>query len=373
MIAPIDVGVLSAPAQKLAQPGAPQKLRDMAARGIAPGLKPGDVVTLLVLLASREEEPSRAAAEKTLSALPDPLLQGALGGELLQPLVIDRLARLYTDRLPVVERLCAMPGIAADTLEELARTGGEAVTELIAVNEERLLTSPRIIERLYLNKHTRMSTADRLVDLAARNGVELTGIPAWREVSIAIKDELIAEPSPEPTPDDVLFAETQALAEALAAEETVDTHVEDEEGKEEIKERYIPLSKRLADMTMSQRIRRAMLGSREERMLLVRDSNRLVASAAVRSPQMQEEEVVLITRNRNISDEVLRIIATTPEWMKSYTVKRNLVENPRTPVLVATRLVQHLRESDLRGVSKSKNVTSPVKDAARRHLDRRKS
>ncbi|AUX22892.1 hypothetical protein SOCEGT47_034080 [Sorangium cellulosum] len=372
MIAPIDVGALSAPAQKMAQPTAPQKLRDMAARGIAPGLKPGEVVTLLVLLASREGEPARETAEKTLAALPEPLLQGALGGD-LPPLVIDRLARLYADRLPVAERLCASPNIAEETLEELARIGGEALTELIAVNEERLLRSPRVIEKLYLNKNTRMSTADRLVDLAARNGVELTGIPAWREASLAIKDELIAEPSPEPTPDDMLFSETQALAESLAADQAVDTHVEDEEGKEELKEQYVPLYKRLADMTISQRIRRAMLGSREERMLLVRDTNRLVASAAVRSPQMQEEEVVLISRNRNMSDEVLRIIATTPEWLKSYTVKRNLVENPRTPVLLATRLIQHLRESDLRSVAKSKNVTSPVKDAARRHLERRKT
>ncbi|WP_437682935.1 hypothetical protein [Sorangium sp. So ce131] len=372
MIPPIDVGALSAPAQKMAQPTAPQKLREMAARGIAPGLKPGEVVTLLVLLASREDEPARETADKTLAALPEPLLQGALGGD-LPSLVIDRLARLYADRLPVIERLLGLPGMAGDTLEELARGGSEAVTELIAVNEERLLKNPRVIEKLYLNKHTRMSTADRLVDLAARNGVELTGIPAWREVSVAIKDELIVEPTPEPTPDDVLFNETQALAESLEADHAVDTHVEDEEGQEKIKDLYVPLYKRLADMTISQRIRRAMLGSREERMLLVRDSNRLVASAAVRSPQMQEEEVVLISRNRNMSDEVLRIISTTPEWLKSYTVKKHLVENPRTPVLVATRLVQHLRESDLRNIAKSKNVTSPVKDAARRHLERRKT
>ena len=70
---------------------------------------------------------------------------------------------------------------------------------------------------------------------------------------------------------------------------------------------------------------------------------------------------------------MLRVISQTPEWLKSYSVKRNLVENPKTPVPVATRLVQHLRETDLRAVSKSKNVTGPVKDAARRHLDRRKT
>jgi len=66
-------------------------------------------------------------------------------------------------------------------------------------------------------------------------------------------------------------------------------------------------------------------------------------------------------------------IATTPEWTKSYQIKRNLCENPKTPVSIATRLVQHLRESDLRHLSKSKNVTGPVQDAARRHLDRRKT
>ena len=126
-------------------------------------------------------------------------------------------------------------------------------------------------------------------------------------------------------------------------------------------------------MTMSQKIRRAMLGSKEERMLLVRDSNQVVCGAAIRSPLMQENEVVLISRNKNIGDEVLRVISSKPEWLKSYTVKKNLVENPKTPVSVAARLVQHLREADLRNVAKSKNVTGPVKDAARRHLDRRKT
>lgn len=377
MISPIDVASLSPPAQKIAGPSAPQKLQEMAARGVAPGLRPGELTTVLVLLASSEREAVREAAEKTLGALPEPILGGALGSD-LPPLVIDRLARLYAERAPVLERLLAMSRVDEETLLHLATTGSEAITELIAVNEERLLRHPKVIERLYLNKRTRMSTADRLIELATRNGVDLHGIPAWREASVAIKDELIAEPSPEPTPDDVLFQETDELAEQLASdapdasEKAEDTHVEDEEGQEKVKEKYLPLYKRLAEMTISQRIRRAMLGSREERMLLVRDNNRLVASAAVRSPQMQEDDIALISRNRNISDEVLRIISSTAQWTQSYMIKKNLVENPRTPVTVATKLVPLLRESDLRHISKSKNVTSPVKDAARRHLDRRK-
>lgn len=372
MIPPIELGTLSAPAQKIAQPSAPQKLQEMAARGIAPGVKPGELLAVLVILAASERQTVRETAEKTLASIPEPILSGALAGD-LPPLVIERLAQLHGGRIDVIERLCAMTSVAEETLLHLAGTGTEAVTELIAVNEARLLKSPRVIEKLYLNKQTRMSTADRLIDLATRNGLELGGIPAWREVSTAIQGELIPEPTPEPTPDDLLFQETQRISELLTSTVAEDTHQEDEEGEEQLKEKYMPLYKRIASMTMSQKIRRAMLGSREERMLLVRDSNRLVASAAIRSPQMQEEDVVLLSRNRNLCDEVMRVISSNPQWMQSYAIKRNLVENPRTPLAAATKLVTYLREADLRMVSKSKNVTSPVKDAARKHLARRKS
>jgi hypothetical protein len=344
----------------------------MAARGIAPGVRPAELLALLVLFSQSEREGVRAAARKTLAAPPDPLITGALSAD-LHPAVIDALCRACIDKRDVLERLLAMPRIEMETVEEVARNGSEPVNELIATNEERLLGHPRIIELLYLNKNTRMSTADRLVDLAVRNGVVLNGIPAFKEAAIALQGELIAEASEEPTPDDLLFQETDAISQTLETAPEEDTHVEDQEGREVLQDRFVPLYQRLAGMTPSQKIRRAMVGGKEERMLLVRDPNPVVAGAAIRSPQMQDNEVVLISRNKNIGDEVLRVISNKPEWLKHYSVKKNLVENPKTPVSVATRLVQHLREADLRSIAKSKNVTGPVKDAARRHLDRRKT
>ena len=62
-----------------------------------------------------------------------------------------------------------------------------------------------------------MSTADRLIDLAARNGVVLHGIPAFKEATIALQGELIPEASDEPSPDDLLFQETEQLSRALEA------------------------------------------------------------------------------------------------------------------------------------------------------------
>ena len=369
----IDVSTLSAPAQKILAAGTPAKLKEMAARGLAPGLKPAELVTVIVALSLGDDPQPKEVAEKTLSALPEPLLNAALDADLPGP-TIEAIMRRTAERPDVVAKLLRMPQVEIATVEDLARSGSEAITEIVGTNEERLLSHPRIVELLYFNKHTRASTVDRLVELMTRHGIELHGIPAWREVATAIQGELIAEPSDEPLPDDLAYREAAELAERLTREaaEDEDTHAETDEGVEELKNKFMPLYQKLAEMPIGARIRRAQLGTREERMLLVRDSNRIVATAAVKSPGMQESEVVLISRNRNLSDDVLRVIASTPEWLRSYTVKRNLVENPKTPVMISTRLVEHLREADLRNVARSKNVTGPVKEAARRHLDRRK-
>ena len=372
MIPAIDVSELSPAAQKLAGPTAPERLQEMAARGIAPGVRPGDAVSLVVLFATSERAALAEAAKKTLSALPEKLLAGALTAD-LQPAAIDALVSACAEGLATLEKLVAMPRAPAESIEALARTGSERVTELIATNEHRLLEHPKIIEALYLNKRTRMSTSDRLVDLALRNGVELTGIPAFREIAVAVQGELIMEPSTEPLPDDVHFQETQKLAEELASAADEDTHEEDATGVEKVKDRFVPLSQRISEMTMSTKVRTAILGTKEERMVLVRDQNKVVASAAIRSPLLQESEVVLISRNRNVADEVLRVIATSPEWLKSYQVKRNLIENAKTPPALATKLIIQLREADLRHLAKNKNVSTAVKEAAQRHLDRRKS
>ena len=210
------------------------------------------------------------------------------------------------------------------------------MAELIATNEQRLLANPAIIEKLYMNKATRMSTADRILELAVRNKIELAGIPAYKEAATAIGMELIAEPSTEPTPDDVLFQETDAAAQQAtvdAGEE--DTHRLDEEtGEEVVDDKFLPLHARLGAMTPSQKIRRAMLGTAAERLLLVRDTNRLVAAAAIKSPMIQENEVVRISASRNVCEDVLRIIALDREWTRSHQIKLNLVSQPADAVRV---------------------------------------
>jgi hypothetical protein len=272
-----------------------------------------------------------------------------------------------------MEKLLAHPDMPSQAVVVVASMANEAVAELVATNEERLLACPEIIEKLYMNKAARMSTADRILELAVRHHIELKGIPAYREAALAIGQQLIAEPTPEPTPDDILFKETDTAANATPIDPAKeDTHRLDEEtGTEVVDDRFLPLHARLGKMTISQKIRRAMLGSASERLLLVRDSNRLVSQAAIKSPSLQENEVVRISASRTVSEDVLRIIALDKEWTRSHQIKLNLVQNPRTPFAFSAKLVTHLREHELKALARSKNVTGAIAQAARQQLSRR--
>jgi hypothetical protein len=347
-------------------------MRQMAARGVAPGLKPAEALTVVALLAEDADQAVASIARGTLDKLPAPLLSAALSGD-LPPGVLAVLALGAAKNAAMIEKILAHPALPLDAVAAVAAVADESVAELIATNEQRLLAHPEIIERLYLNKSTRMSTADRILELAVRNHVELKGIAAYKEAAAAIGMELIAEPSPEPTPDDLLFQETENTAAAVVIDlETEDTHHVDEvTGDEVVEDKFMTLQARLAAMTITQRIRRAMLGTATERLLLVRDSNRLVASAAIKSPSIQENEVVRISASRSVSEDVLRTIAMDREWTRSYQIKLNLVQNPRTPFAFVAKLIPHLRESELKTLAKSKNVGGAVVSAAKQQLSRR--
>jgi hypothetical protein len=368
----VDLESLSPPARKILDPASPAPLRQMAAKGVAPGLKPGDALTVLALLTESADEAIAATAKTSLEKLPAPLLNGALGGPLPAG-VLGLIALRYAQNPAFAEKILTHASLAPETVAEMAKISSETVSELIATNEQRLLAHPAIIERLYMNKHTRMSTADRILELAVRNKVELNGIPAYKEAATAIGMELIAEASAEPTPDDLLYRESDVTAEQVAVDASVeDTHHLDEEtGEEIVQDKFLPLHAQIAQMTISQKIRKAMLGNASERLLLVRDNNRLVAQAVIKSPSIQENEVVRISASRNVSDDVLRIIAIDREWTRSHQIKLNLVQNPRTPFAFAAKLILHLREHELKALARSKNVTGAVSTAARQQLSRR--
>jgi len=384
----IDVAALPANAQKILDPNGPAPLKGMAAKGLAPGLKPGETLAVVCAL-SLGSDAHAEVARKTLANLPLPLLNGALGGD-IQPGVLDVIGPVYAKDANLSEKILHHPSILPDTVAAMAAVCTEFVSEIIATNEELLLKHPKIIEKLYLNKNTRMSTADRILELAVRNGVDCPGIPAFDQAKRAIEGELIAEPSEEESFDDTQFKDAQKKAKEAILAEGEDTHFLDPEtGKEEVIEKARPLHAVWADLRPPSKIRLLTLGSmttRDEetheetehsfdmkalRMLGVRDPNPLVAVAALKAPGMSDTEVVRIAGMRNVSEDVLREIANSKEWTRVYQVKMNLVANPRTPFGHSSKFILHLRDNDLKTVSKSKDVPGAVQTAAKQQLSRK--
>ena len=369
MHADIELDKLGPAAAKVLSEQAPLPVQMMAAKGVIPGAKPHEIVIVISVLAGRADEKLREGARATLAKLPPPILTGALSQD-LPGSVIFSLATLYAGNHEVIEKLLRLPRITGEALEAMAGGADERAGEIIATNEELMLKHPVVIEKLYMNKRVRMSTADRLIELCVRNNIELS-IPAFKEAALAIKNELIAEPSPEPTFDDVLFRETQEAAAQIGLGDDEDTHEVDEEGEEKVKPKVIPLYARMAEMTVSQKIRCATLGTAAERLLCVRDANRLVAAAAAKSPLLKEPEAVQISASRAVSEDVLRLLAMNKDFTRNYQIKLNLVSNPRTPFTFASRLVPMLRESELKMLAKSKNVTGAISTAVRQQLSKK--
>ena len=128
----------------------------------------------------------------------------------------------------------------------------------------------------------------------------------------------------------------------------------------------VGVSERLAKMSVLEKMKAAMRGTREERAILVRDPNRLVAAAVLSSPKLTGQEVEAIAKMANVGEEVLRVIGTNRQWTKNYGVVAGLVRNPKTPVAISLTLLQRINDKDVRVLATDRNIPEPIRIAARK-------
>ncbi len=361
---PLAVEELPRGLRRFADPNAPTPAKLMAARGLVP-VRGADQVILLTQLCADADAAVAETAGKSLDELPDAVLLPALGQD-LPGAIAAAIARRFTKRDEVLEPLVQNASLPDEALERVARNCSEPLSELISVNQQRLLSAPRVVEALYKNRNTRMSTADRLVELCARNGVRLDGIPAFDIHVEAIQGQLIVEASLEPLPSDQAFMEAIEMDDG---EDAVD--IDKVEKSEEVKEKFKPLSFRIADMTTAEKVRLAVVGDAAARSILVRDPKRQVSQAAISSPSMREQEAVAIAHSKEVGEHILRYIGGRKQWLSSYELKKALLFNPKTPVGISMRFMTHLRANDLKMLSKNKNVPGALRRNARQRLDLR--
>jgi hypothetical protein len=110
----------------------------------------------------------------------------------------------------------------------------------------------------------------------------------------------------------------------------------------------------------------AMKGDREARSILIRDSNRVVATAVIHNPRVTDQEVENISAMRTVADEVLRLISMNRNWARSYAIIHNLVRNPRTPIPTVMGTLPRIRTKDLKNLSQNRNVSEATRRQALR-------
>jgi hypothetical protein len=353
---PLPLEQLPAALQRFCNPQGPVPARMMAAKGLVPVRGP-DQITMLAQLSKDADEQVGAAARDSLQNLPDAVLQAACDAA-LPPAVLHFLTSIFK-KDDLLGRLVANNATLDVTVEEIARFSSESLSERIAVNEQRLLRAPTIIEALYKNRNTRMSTADRLIELCARNGVVLHGIPSFEAAVEAVQSQLIPERSDEPLPQDLQFQTT------LAEDRDENAFEEDKAaGIEAVKQAYKPLSMQIVEMSKSEKLRLALVGNMAARAILVRDHNKQVSMAAIQSPQMTVGEAANMARSKEVGEDVLRYIGNKKEWIKSSEVKHNLCFNSKTPVGISMRFISHLRMEELKALAKNRNVSAQLKSMA---------
>lgn len=125
-------------------------------------------------------------------------------------------------------------------------------------------------------------------------------------------------------------------------------------------------------LSVPDKVRLAFLGNQETRNQLILDPNKVIGLAVLRNPKVSETEIISYSQLRSIPEDILLEISKHRTWIKNYNVKLALVSNPKTPLSLAIKLLDHLHDRDLQNLSRSKNVSFVLSRSATRLLFKRK-
>jgi len=148
----------------------------------------------------------------------------------------------------------------------------------------------------------------------------------------------------------------------------VDTSGEDDPEIEDESLSQESVTQKLQKMNFTQRLKAAVKGSKEIRMILVRDTNKMIAAAAMSSPKMTEQDVESIAGMASVQEDVLRMISRNRGWMKNYKIALRLCRNPKCPVAISMNLLPRINAKDLTTMSTDRNIPEPIRIAARKKV-----
>lgn len=334
------------------------------ARGFIP-LEQDDLVAVLAYLHGWPDPDIAALARATLADLPPRAVLSFASNENAAPDHLAALMRATSDSA-VLESLIRNHAVTDQAIAELASRAVPAVQDVIVINQARILRAPEILDALLANpklspdaRRRALETREEFFEKKARLlGDVLADFPDDGE------EALIADIPMEAIAD--LLESAAAEGDPVASHPLPElTEVEKKSPKNQ------SIWTKMQNMTVSEKVQLAFKGDKLIRMLLVRDRNRLVATAAMRNPRMSDTEGEAIAGMRNVEDEVLRMVSTRRQWMAKYPIVLALCRNPKAPIGVVLPLINRLTLRDLKGLKDDKGVPESVRLNARKFYQAR--
>ena len=380
--------------QAIIEGAAPHQARLAAASGLLP-LPQSDLLEVLVVLRQSDDSEIAEAARTTLQDQDSEDLLTAARSEETPVAVLDYLATLLRDARQIHEALILNNKTSDQSIAGLAAsTSDGSLLDLIATNQQRLVRFPQIIDAI-LSNSDRSQEAERRARETRREFFEkergaqqiaqelrTRGKSAAAEFfesadltgGLSVEDAwLIAEHievSDADLDDSWLPSERYEELKAETPEEHAANFKRAIEFERieigEVPPERVSLIRRIMFMNTRDRMKMAMKGDREARSILIRDSNRVVATAVIHNPRITDQEAENIAAMRTVADEVLRLIALNRNWARSYPIIHNLVRNPRTPIPTVIGTLPRIRTKDLKHLAQNRNVSESTRRQAQR-------
>jgi len=327
---------------------APRRILEFAARGFVP-LSPAELVRAVGSMLAQGDPEFSPLCEETFRSFDVPAVLGAVRMPECRPEQLDAISRRTRER-SVLEGILQHRSVATTTLVQLARHIEPELQDILVTNQARLLAAPEIVESLFENPELSADIRRR-----ADEFLEEFFLKREREKG-------------EPIPEAEDAEEAASVPGGPASVTAGGTAPAPAPAEEEVSKDLVV---RLTSLTVAQRVRVAFRGTREERLFLVRDPNRLVSTAVLKSPKTNEADAEAIANMKSVSEDVLRAVAQRREWMKKYGLMAAIVRNPRSPIDVTLPLVLRLAQRDQTALATDRNVPEAVRVTAKRIVQRR--
>lgn len=375
----------------LIEGSAPRPACVAAARGLLP-LPHQDLLEVLVAFAESLDAEIAEFARYSLASQDDRLLAHTLRTETMAPHVLGFFSCRDDISDEAIEAVVANKATPVDALARAAtETKNANLLDLLSMNQQLLIQTPSIIDAILRNPH-RSSDAERRAAETKKeffekergmqqiaNELRAQGKVAAAEfveqADLESEDDALFLAGHIEVPDaetddswlgldylEELYEESPEQRAAIVDKIIGELKFEDSEVGTE----RVAVINRIMKMSMRDRTRLAMKGDREARNILIRDPNRIVATAVVTNPRITEQEVEKIATMRTVTEDVLRQISVNRQWSRSYVIAHNLARNPRTPIANVLNILSRLQLRDLTALSKNKGVSDAVRRQALR-------